>query len=331
MYCRKCGKEIPDSSKFCPECGYPVDQGVVEAPDNSENYTIRLSRPGVNGPARVYKILIDGFDAGKLGARSTIDIPSVEGTHTVAFCWAGKTERIINVTLSAANPLAEISAALDMMGHLNLSLMSGISSASPQQEKSHRVAKKSMGCLSAVGIAFAAILLIVIIASARGSKSSENAQKSTNIPVATDFSSETPVPFPAQTQTLDNWTITVNGFEFMDKIPSSWVTSFQTEDNSKFCIVNLSVTNSGTEQDTFVPILNVSDILIDCKIEAGPYTYNNSALLGYREDLTNKVLNPLETANGILAFSFPNTVADDDSQLHLVFSKNGTIVAFKLR
>ena len=26
MFCEKCGKEIPDSTKFCPYCGAPVSK-----------------------------------------------------------------------------------------------------------------------------------------------------------------------------------------------------------------------------------------------------------------------------------------------------------------
>lgn len=26
MFCEKCGKEIPDSTKFCPACGAPVSK-----------------------------------------------------------------------------------------------------------------------------------------------------------------------------------------------------------------------------------------------------------------------------------------------------------------
>lgn len=128
-----------------------------------ENY-IRLSRPGLNAPGRVYKIQLDGFDAGKLGARSTIDIPATEGTHTIAFCWGGKTERIINVTLDQENPMAEINVSLDMTGKLNLSLISGISTASPQNEIDRGFnPKKKIGCLSILGIVFICIIFISIL------------------------------------------------------------------------------------------------------------------------------------------------------------------------
>ena len=35
MFCPKCGKEIPDGSKFCPECGFPIEN-VKEAPKDEQ-------------------------------------------------------------------------------------------------------------------------------------------------------------------------------------------------------------------------------------------------------------------------------------------------------
>lgn len=35
MYCRKCGKEIPDGAKFCPNCGKKTDDTTVEEKVNS--------------------------------------------------------------------------------------------------------------------------------------------------------------------------------------------------------------------------------------------------------------------------------------------------------
>ena len=29
MFCMNCGKEIPDTAKFCPECGHPVGQQAI--------------------------------------------------------------------------------------------------------------------------------------------------------------------------------------------------------------------------------------------------------------------------------------------------------------
>ena len=35
MFCKHCGKEIPDTNKFCPECGKPVDGNSNNTPNQS--------------------------------------------------------------------------------------------------------------------------------------------------------------------------------------------------------------------------------------------------------------------------------------------------------
>lgn len=42
MYCTKCGKNIPDDSKFCPECGTSCSGG---SKDNTKN--INISTPDI--------------------------------------------------------------------------------------------------------------------------------------------------------------------------------------------------------------------------------------------------------------------------------------------
>ena len=186
------------------------------------NYTIRLSRPGLNGPARIYRIQLDGFDAGKLGARSTIDIPANGGVHTIAFCWGGKTERIINVTLNEENPLAEINVTLDMTGKLNLSLVSGVTAALPQQDLSRGFKpKKKMGCLSAAGVILSVFIVIVIVGTmASGSNSAKSSPNVSERPSsAAPVPASTAVPeFTPVTGYAGNWEITVNDFSFQDDV-----------------------------------------------------------------------------------------------------------------
>ncbi len=48
MYCTQCGKELPDSSKFCPNCGAPLSEtsapastpGVATSPTNSKRFSL---------------------------------------------------------------------------------------------------------------------------------------------------------------------------------------------------------------------------------------------------------------------------------------------------
>lgn len=46
MYCKKCGKQIPDASKFCRYCGEPIGKEKQEAP------VMPVSDSNSNNPAR---------------------------------------------------------------------------------------------------------------------------------------------------------------------------------------------------------------------------------------------------------------------------------------
>ena len=39
MICKKCGKEIPDGSKFCPECGYDFSE-KHQTPEKKKNHLL---------------------------------------------------------------------------------------------------------------------------------------------------------------------------------------------------------------------------------------------------------------------------------------------------
>lgn len=274
------------------------------------NFTIRLSRPGMNGPARIYKIQVDGFDAGKLGSKSTIDIPATEGTHTVAFCWAGKTERIINVTLDENNPLAEINVSLDMMGKLNLSLVIGMSTATPQQEPR----KKKIGCFSVVGIVLSVILVIVVIA-AIGSVDSKDSQSSgkpsASSAVTTAPTSTSQPVFEPVGGTVSNWEITVNGFEYKDNVSVGLLHQYSSSENAKYCLVNVTVKNIGTESQTFLPYISFGNDPV-AKVSWNGYEYTRSELLFANDMLSSEQLNPLVTATGDIVFDVPEDLINSD-------------------
>lgn len=73
MFCRKCGKPIPDDSRFCPACGSPTDSTSFPMQEaNALSYTLTIDRASqvflVSPPI---KVTID----------STIHL-SVENGHT---------------------------------------------------------------------------------------------------------------------------------------------------------------------------------------------------------------------------------------------------------
>ena len=173
-------------------------------------------------------------------------------------------------------------------------------------------------------------ILIVILADTDDKDADDSSAGSTGTSTTAE-PEPTPRSFPVQTNTVENWEISVTDFEFVDKVSASWISSYSPNENSKFGLVSFVITNQGTEKDIFSPLLSVSDYYLTCKIISGAYTFDSTALLGYKDDLTNKALNPLESASGVLAFSFPEDYADSESQLILTCSKNGISQIFYLR
>ena len=53
MYCNKCGKQIDDNSKFCPECGNPINN---YQPTNVESMTT-VQPKQESGNAKIYNVL----------------------------------------------------------------------------------------------------------------------------------------------------------------------------------------------------------------------------------------------------------------------------------
>lgn len=58
MFCRKCGKPIPDDSRFCPACGSPTTGTPLAAQENNPTlYTLTIDRASqvflVNPPIKV--------------------------------------------------------------------------------------------------------------------------------------------------------------------------------------------------------------------------------------------------------------------------------------
>jgi Predicted membrane protein len=54
MFCRKCGKEVPENVKYCPNCGCPVD------PNEQEKKTVNTDGT-VGGKSRLAAGLLNIF------------------------------------------------------------------------------------------------------------------------------------------------------------------------------------------------------------------------------------------------------------------------------
>lgn len=109
MFCKNCGKEMPETSKFCASCGTKVDakqnsNGLVnegsQTEANLKTVKVIISRTKrLMGCAVPMKIIIDGNQIASLknGANVEIDLPV--GEHKLLIDTVGEvTDRVLNLT-----------------------------------------------------------------------------------------------------------------------------------------------------------------------------------------------------------------------------------------
>lgn len=127
----------------------------------------------------------------------------------------------------------------------------------------------------------------------------------------------------------DNWEITVNSAEAAEKIENDFG-AYKPDDGNKYIVINVTAKNLGTDANTFLPSFGLASN-IGAKLKYKEYEFSGTNLLGYDEDLHDTHLNPLSSKTGVMAFSVAEEVAEDFSELHLVFSESKTDYDFSLQ
>lgn len=104
MFCRKCGKPLPENSRFCPACGTPVafESDAKAAPPNGSSalYALTIDRASqvylVNPPVKVtidnsIRLTVEN------GHTQTVQIPA--GDHNILFKYSFRSTQI-DVTIT---------------------------------------------------------------------------------------------------------------------------------------------------------------------------------------------------------------------------------------
>lgn len=104
MFCRKCGKPLPEDSRFCPACGTPVAfEGDAEVSANENSlplYTLTIDRASqvylMNPPVKVtidnsIRLTVEN------GHTQTVQIPA--GDHNILFKYSFRSTQI-DVTIT---------------------------------------------------------------------------------------------------------------------------------------------------------------------------------------------------------------------------------------
>jgi hypothetical protein len=194
--------------------------------------------------------------------------------------------------------------------------------------------KKRRGCL----IPCAVVLLIIILA-AVGSVITANRSSATS---SEDTVAATAGISPAATSepeaithgvgdagNLGDWGITLDAFEFTDRVDGDYAYC-SPDEGCQYGLVSMSVTNSGTSADIFLPSVYTS-ANVRAKIIYGEYEYSATNLLVVSSDLHDETINPLVTISGVIAFNIPDSVADSTDPLVLMLEEGTNTLEFTLR
>lgn len=97
MYCSQCGAQVPDGTKFCSECGKPMNNETLAVSGGSANYSIYRETRGA-GMAVAVKIIVDGQQLATVGYGKTQNVILPYGQHILKLTFQGKSaERVINI------------------------------------------------------------------------------------------------------------------------------------------------------------------------------------------------------------------------------------------
>ena len=78
-----------------------------------EQYLIKILCLTAIGPSRIYTVELDGFQVGKLGSRSELNIYTQPGNHTLSFKFCGNVEKTVMVDIPENQYITLINAKLN--------------------------------------------------------------------------------------------------------------------------------------------------------------------------------------------------------------------------
>ncbi|WP_059049087.1 DUF4352 domain-containing protein [Paenibacillus senegalimassiliensis] len=125
---------------------------------------------------------------------------------------------------------------------------------------------------------------------------------------------------------LSDWEIMLNSFEFNQQVSDDYFASSADEGN-KLLILNYTVTNQGTEADSFTAMIGGVEMKAYFNDK---YEYNYTITM-IDKDLSNESVKPLASKTGFVVIEVPDIVAQSEDGLVLKLAQDEDKVTITLR
>ncbi|RKD22544.1 hypothetical protein BEP19_09795 [Ammoniphilus oxalaticus] len=125
---------------------------------------------------------------------------------------------------------------------------------------------------------------------------------------------------------LNNWKVVLNSWEFNQSVEDDLFSS-SADEGDKYLVLKFSVTNNGTEADSFTSLAGSTKVkaMYDDK-----YEYNHLITM-IDGDLSNKNVQPLSTADGFVVIKVPEIVESSSESITLNLKNGKDEIHIKLR
>ncbi len=291
MFCKSCGKEITDNVSFCPHCGAPFREG------SSNNRVIVFYREKSSiAKLASAKIFIDGTPIGELKEKERCSVTVSTGSHSVEIKTSPlNPASIFSINVNESNPSPYIAFKIGLSSRAEL-----IPQANGDiQDKTKK--KDSFG------IAILCILLFLLMIYVINLPNTPNNSKDAS-PAATSINTSS---FKSVSSTVGTWEIKVNDFSYSQNVSVGLLHEYQANENSKYCIVSVTVKNVGSEASTFAPFFTY-DGNASAKVLWNGLEYTCSNLAFSEDNLFSETLNPLVSTTGNFYFELPDEVIESE-------------------
>ena len=321
-YCQKCGTLLDDGASFCTNCG-----SAVASNNGSSTGSITFIRKPCSVAKLVKtRVVVDGIQYGELKENEQLTVNLPYGVHTVNLKAAMNPEFTTQVQVASSNSVF-FSFKLSMGGK-PVRVDEPVNSVAAGTQNSGK--KKGVGgkVILVILLFLAFFAMFRSIGRLASSSGSNDASKTSS--TQTTATSATPEPvFQTYTGNVSNWEVTVNDFYYTKSVDAGLLSAYTAEDGSKFCIINITVKNTGTKAETFLPYVSWEGDPV-AKIHWNQYEYIRSDLALSNDNLSSETLNPLVSTTGDIAFKLPDEVIDSGVPPVLVITANGQTFSCEL-